>query len=74
MRILLATTVLSAALLSACGSSAPPPPPPPAVAPIANAVTGTVALIEPRELSDAAKVDITDPALKTGVEQIERAK
>jgi len=58
MRILLATTVLSAALLSACGSSAPPPPPPPAVAPIANAVTGTVALIEPRELSDAAKVDI----------------
>ena len=58
MRVLLATTVLSAALLAACGSSAPPPPPPPAVAPIANAVTGTIALIEPRELSDAAKVDI----------------
>jgi putative lipoprotein len=58
MRILLATTVLSAALLAACGSSAPPPPPPPVVAPIANAVTGTISLIEPRELGDAAKVDI----------------
>ena len=58
MRILLATTVLSAALLAACGSSAPPPPPAPVVAPIANAVTGSVSLIEPRELSDAAKVDV----------------
>ncbi|MBN8885433.1 MAG: YbaY family lipoprotein [Rudaea sp.] len=58
MRILLATTVLSAALLAACGSSAPPPPSAPAVAPIANAVTGTITLREPRELSDAAKVDI----------------
>ncbi|MBS0515576.1 MAG: YbaY family lipoprotein [Proteobacteria bacterium] len=57
MRILLATTVLSSALLAACGSSAPPPPAP-VVAPIANAVTGTVSLIEPRELSDAAKVDV----------------
>ena len=58
MRILLATAVLSTALLAACGESTPPPPPPPAVAPIANAVTGSISLIEPRELSDAAKVDV----------------
>jgi putative lipoprotein len=59
MRILFATTVLSAALLAACGSSAPPPPPPqPVVAPIANAVTGTISLIEPHDLGDAAKADI----------------
>lgn len=58
MRILLATTILSTALLAACGESAPPAPPPAAAAPIAGAVTGTVGLIEPHELSDAAKVDI----------------
>ncbi len=58
MRILNAPGFAAALLLAGCGSSAPPPPPPPAVAPIANAVTGSVSLIEPRELSAAAKVDI----------------
>lgn len=58
MRIVPATAVLAAALLAACSPSAPPPPPAPAAAPIANAVTGTVSLIEPRELGDAAKVEV----------------
>jgi len=58
MRILNAAGFATALLLVGCGSSAPPPPPPPAVAPIANAVTGSIALIEPRELSDAAKVEV----------------
>jgi putative lipoprotein len=58
MRILNATGLVAALLLAGCGSSAPPPPPPPVVAPIANAVTGSISLIEPRELSEAAKVDV----------------
>ena len=58
MRILNATGLAAALLIAGCGSSAPPPPPPPAVAPIANAVSGTISLREPRELSDAAKADL----------------
>jgi putative lipoprotein len=58
MRILIAPTLVATLLLAACGDSTPPPPPPPAVAPIANAVTGTIALREPHELSDAAKADV----------------
>jgi len=55
---LLATSFATALLLSACGSSAPPPPTAPAVAPIANAVTGSISLRDPRELSDAARADV----------------
>ncbi len=57
MRILIASTLLIAALSAGCSSS-PPPPPPPAAPVIANAVTGTVMLRDPRELSAAAKIDL----------------
>ncbi len=57
MRILIAGTLLIAALSAGC-SSPPPPPPPPAAPVIANAVTGTVALRDPHELSSAAKLDL----------------
>jgi putative lipoprotein len=54
----LATSLAAALLLNACGSSAPPPPPAPTVAPIANAVTGTMTLRDARELGDGTKADV----------------
>ncbi len=57
MRILIAPGLVAAMLIAGC-NSAPPPPAAPVAAPIANAVSGTVMLREPRELSAAAKVDI----------------
>jgi putative lipoprotein len=54
-------TQLLAALLGAglfAGCSQQPPPPPPAAPTIASAITGTVMLAEPRELSNQARVEL----------------
>ena len=47
---------LGLGLLAGC--NAPPPPAPPAAAPIASAVSGTIMLREPRELSNQARVEL----------------
>lgn len=57
MRILIAVTLLTAGLAAGCSSSAPPPAAPAAPV-IANSVSGTVLLRDPRELSAQAKVDL----------------
>lgn len=57
MRILFASTLFIAALSAGCSSSAPPPAAPTAPL-IANAVTGTIMLRDPRELSAGAKIDL----------------
>jgi uncharacterized lipoprotein YbaY len=58
MRILIATTLVLAALSAGCSSSAPPPPAAPVAPTIANAITGTVMLRDPRELGAGAKIDL----------------
>jgi putative lipoprotein len=55
MKFLFAATVLTAGLLAGCNSAPPPPPPPP---PLANAVTGTITLRDPRELGADSKIDL----------------
>ncbi len=48
--------LLGIGLLAGCGS--PPPPPAPVLAPIANNISGTIVLREPRELSNQARVEL----------------
>jgi uncharacterized lipoprotein YbaY len=55
MKRLIAANLLIAGLLAGCDSAPPPPPPPP---PMANAVTGTIMLRDPRELGADSKIDL----------------
>lgn len=55
MKFLIAASLLTAGLLAGCNSAPPPPPPPP---PMANAVSGTIMLRDPRELGPDAKIDL----------------
>lgn len=56
MKTRIFTTLLGVGLLAGC--NAPTPPAPPAAAPIANSVSGTIMLREPRELSNQARVEL----------------
>ncbi len=55
MKFLFAASLLTAGLLAGCDSAPPPPPPPP---PMANAVTGTIVLRDPRELGADTKIEL----------------
>lgn len=57
MRHAVPCTLFVLTLLAGCSSSNAPPPPPP-VAPIANAVSGTVLLRDPRQLSSDAHIEL----------------
>jgi putative lipoprotein len=54
-KILVALLGLGLALLAGCNS---PPPPAPVVAPVADNVSGTIVLRDPRELSNQARVEL----------------
>ena len=57
MRHAVPCTLFVLTLLAGCSSSNAPPPPPP-VAPIANAVSGTVLLRDPHQLSSDAHIEL----------------
>ena len=66
MQAKISIALLGLGLLAGC--SAPPPPAAPVVAPIANSVSGTIMLRDPRELSNQARVelkvvDVATPAM-----------
>jgi putative lipoprotein len=58
MRHLFALSFSALALVAGCSSSTAPPPAPAPVAPIANAITGSVMLRDPRQLSADTKVEL----------------
>jgi putative lipoprotein len=56
MKSKILTALLGIGLLAGCYS--PPPPAAPAAAPIANSVSGSIMLREPRELSNQARIEL----------------
>src|SRR4051812_32217025 len=56
MKIQLLAALLGVGLLAGCSQQ--PPPAPPAPPAIANAISGTIMLAEPRELSNQARVEL----------------
>jgi len=75
MRIHVVPALLALGLLAGCNQAPPPPPP---AAPMANAVSGTIMLREPRALGDNARVelkiiDVSQPATPLAQATVEHA-
>src|SRR5689334_8161087 len=75
MRIHVVAALLALGFLAGCNQAPPPPPPAP---PVANAVSGTIMLREPRALGDNARVelkiiDVSQPATPLAQTTVEHA-
>lgn len=75
MRLLPISALLAVSLLAGCNTAPPPPPPPP---PVANSVSGTIMLREPRALGDNARaelkvIDVSQPATPLAQITVEHA-
>jgi len=75
MRISTLPALFALGLVAGCNKAAPPPPP---AAPVANSVSGTIMLREPRALGDNARaelkvIDVSQPATPLAAITVEHA-